>query len=373
MMKNLISNHSGSTWTKRNLMARPSFTMFVAGFAACASAQANSEEGWTSTESRSLAAAPDSYSATSGWRTATAPRPEALLDLIAVRLAEAPGASGMSVAISDFEAAGGSDCGFHDFVGETLTTRLVNSARFRAVAERRLLTKVLKEHSLQSGTFLVNPASRKTVGRLLGADAIVAGVFADMGDAVSISARLIDVETGSVLAATQVSMPRDASVDRLMCGPGTPPPAGNAPPRRGAGNGWRSGSREGSSPACENILPWVGYVNIEAPFSGLPRNTFVNMGFNYGSNIWIETELDGRPLPLCGQKQTVEADGRTVELAPPQSRVRAVIDQPGARMQLVRRCWAFNPVTGKYTRYGSGDYDSVQGGYDGTAWNCSNR
>jgi curli biogenesis system outer membrane secretion channel CsgG len=369
MMKNLTSNHSGSTWTKRNFMARPSFTMFVAGFAACASAQANSEEGWTSAESRSLAAAPDSYSATSGWRTATAPRPEALLDLIAVRLAEAPGASGMSVAISDFEAAGGSDCGFHDFVGETLTTRLVNSTRFRAVAERRLLNKVLKEHNLQSGTFLVNPTSRKKVGRLLGADAIVAGVFSDMGDAVSISARLIDVETGTVVAATQVSLPRDASVDRLLCGSGAL--VGNTSPRSGAGNRRGLASREGGSTSCDSLQPWVGYVNIEGHFSGMPSNTYVNMGFSYGSNIWVETELDGRPLPLCGQKQTVEAEGRTVDLAPPQSRVRAVIEQPGVRMQLVRRCWAFNPVTGKYTRYGTGDYDNVSGGYDGTAWSCS--
>ena len=371
MMKNLTSGHSGSTWTKRTFATRPSFAILVAGFAACASAHANSEEDWTTTELRLDAAAPQAYSAPSGWRTATAPRPETLLDLIAVRLSEVPGASGMSVAISDFEAAGGSDCGFHDFVGETLTTRLVNSARFHAVLERRLLTKVLKEQNLQSGTFLVNPASRKRVGRLLGADAIMAGVFADMGETISISARMIDVETGNVVAATQVSMPRDASVDRLLCGTGRP--AENASPRHGAGTRWTSGPRADGSPACDSLQPWVGYVNIEAPFSGLPRNTFVNMGFNYGSNIWVEIELDGHPLPLCGQKHPLEVDGRTVDLAPPQSRVRAVIEQPGVRMQLVRHCWAFNPVTGKYTRYGSGDFDSVQGGYGGTAWNCSNR
>jgi hypothetical protein len=67
----------------------------------------------------------------------------------------------------------------------------------------------------------------------------------------------------------------------------------------------------------------------------------------------------------------MEIDGRTVDLAPPQSRVFTVIDDPAARLSLVRRCWAFNPVTGRFTRYGSGDYDTISSGYDGTAWNCS--
>ena len=353
-------------------MRKLALLLVSTGIATCASSQPVDSQGWRTVEPSPGARAASSSEPVSGWRAASVASLEVSLGHMAVQLAASrQGISGRTIAISDFSASGGHDCGFADYLGETLTTRLYGVGQFRIV-ERRMLAQVLKEKNLQAGTFLVDPASRRMVGRLLGADAIVAGSFADLGESITVVARMIDVQSGEILAVAQESLVREARIDRLLCGTDALSSTGERRQRGvGAGRGVRWLNDASASPYCDSPQPWVGFVNNEAPFSSLPRNTYVNMGFNYGSNIWVEIELNGQPLPLCGQKQTMDINGHTVDLAPPQSRVFVVIEDPAARMSLVRHCWAFNPVTGRFTRYGSGDYDTVGSGYDGTAWHCS--
>ncbi|NJN46994.1 MAG: hypothetical protein HC808_11525 [Candidatus Competibacteraceae bacterium] len=73
------------------------------------------------------------------------------------------------------------------------------------VVERSQLEKILKEQQLSySGLFDLSSAQQ--VGKLLGADGVVLGAIADQGNSVAVNARLVELGTASVVAATEVEI-----------------------------------------------------------------------------------------------------------------------------------------------------------------------
>ncbi len=88
-------------------------------------------------------------------------------------------------------------------VAEFVTTAAVNSGSFD-IAERELLAKVMKEQELgQSG--IVDPSEARKIGQMVGAQAVLTGTVSRFGNQVRIDARVIDVESGKVLAAADES------------------------------------------------------------------------------------------------------------------------------------------------------------------------
>ncbi len=89
-------------------------------------------------------------------------------------------------------------------VGETLTemlvTALIKSNRFN-VMERVQLQKIMGEQSL-SQTGAVDTETAIQVGKLAGLEAVVVGSVSKLKSAIEGDARLIEVETGKALAAT---------------------------------------------------------------------------------------------------------------------------------------------------------------------------
>ncbi len=84
-------------------------------------------------------------------------------------------------------------------ISEFLTTSAVESKRFDVV-ERSLLDKVMKELELgQSG--LIEEGKAREIGRMVGASTILTGSVSRMGNTLRIDVRLIDVESGKILAA----------------------------------------------------------------------------------------------------------------------------------------------------------------------------
>lgn len=110
-------------------------------------------------------------------------------------------------------------------VAERLTTSLVEK-RGVQVIERRLIKKILQEQKL-SETGVIDPASAKQVGSILGVDAIVTGSLIDLENGkTEVNARLIDSKTGEILSAGHQTIDRTWS-DK----PRLPPvPAVAAPP-----------------------------------------------------------------------------------------------------------------------------------------------
>jgi hypothetical protein len=306
------------------------------------------------------------------WRTASGSTLGAALDVLVLRLAEAPEAGALDVTASEFSSTDGRDCGFAPFLADALVDRLLRAGRFRSVVERRRLAALLKEQNLQTGTLLVDHARRVRVGKLIGANAIVAGSFSRTANGVTVSARLVAVETGQILTSAEASSSGDSKIAGMLCASGPLPGAPTFDDGARRDVRWLTGADALSATVCDHPQPWVGFVDIEGPFSQMPRHAYVDLGIDYGDGVWAEITLDGRHIPLCGRKQTIEVDGRRIDLAPAHSRVRVVVDDPEARLRLARQCWASNPVTDTYSRKGTGDFDTVSGGGGtGWAWACS--
>ena len=91
--------------------------------------------------------------------------------------------------------------GFGDAIAEFLTTSLVNLTYFDVV-EREQLKKIIEEQSLsQTGAL---EAAQK-IGEIMGVDVFIAGSVTQLGDLIEIDSRLIDIITGKVITAQNVS------------------------------------------------------------------------------------------------------------------------------------------------------------------------
>lgn len=106
--------------------------------------------------------------------------------------------------------------GFNQFtknLQEKLFTDLVQKGM--QVVERDQLERVLKEQKLgYSG--LINLNSAKKVGELLGAEGMVLGTISDLGNSVSVNARIVDLENGNSLAAAEVDLPKTPLIASLL-------------------------------------------------------------------------------------------------------------------------------------------------------------
>ncbi|MCG6534488.1 MAG: CsgG/HfaB family protein [Syntrophales bacterium LBB04] len=103
------------------------------------------------------------------------------------------------IAIADFDVIRGHDKSIGIISMESLTTAIVESGQFNVV-ERNKLKTVLKE--LELGASGLTDAQKATkLGKLLQADLILTGTFADMGGFWDANLRLINVSTGLIVSA----------------------------------------------------------------------------------------------------------------------------------------------------------------------------
>jgi formylglycine-generating enzyme required for sulfatase activity/TolB-like protein len=84
-------------------------------------------------------------------------------------------------------------------LAERLTTELVKSGQVEVI-ERSQLQKVMNELKLESSG-MVDEATAKSIGRILGVEAIVTGTMAKTGSDIEIHSRLIRVADGLILSA----------------------------------------------------------------------------------------------------------------------------------------------------------------------------
>ncbi len=111
------------------------------------------------------------------------------------------------VAVLPFEPADGGSPRDGWNISEKLVTQLVRTGKVQAI-ERSMLRHLLSEHRLGlSGA--IDPATLKKLGRVLSADAIVMGSFTTLGNEVEVNARLVNTETGVILAASERRADRD--------------------------------------------------------------------------------------------------------------------------------------------------------------------
>ena len=105
------------------------------------------------------------------------------------------------IAVLDFELKGDSfktkDMG--GIVAEWFITALVQDGHFQVV-ERALLKKIVNEQKLGM-TGLIDENSSAQLGKILGVRTIISGSVLQLKDAIEVNARIINVSTGSIVAA----------------------------------------------------------------------------------------------------------------------------------------------------------------------------
>jgi len=120
------------------------------------------------------------------------------------------------VAVLDFQLKGKK----HDtadmdkIVAEWLITALVKDGRFEVV-DRGLLKKALKEENLGVNS-LVDKTSVKKLGELLGVKVIISGSVMKFQDFIVVNARIIDVESASIITAERVKSTTAIQLEELV-------------------------------------------------------------------------------------------------------------------------------------------------------------
>lgn len=108
------------------------------------------------------------------------------------------------IAVLDFELIGDKletqDMGA--ILSEWFITSIVKSGRFDVV-ERAMLQKILAEQKL-SATGIIDDTSASQLGKILGVKVIITGSVLKIGKTIEINSRVIDVESGSIIAAENI-------------------------------------------------------------------------------------------------------------------------------------------------------------------------
>jgi curli biogenesis system outer membrane secretion channel CsgG len=89
-----------------------------------------------------------------------------------------------------------------EWLADSLAATLQSSAELRVV-ERRELVKILQEQKLGSSE-LASKHGRLHLGKIAGAQTLVFGSFAAIGEVLQMSGRIVDVESGVVLKSASV-------------------------------------------------------------------------------------------------------------------------------------------------------------------------
>ena len=118
-----------------------------------------------------------------------------------------------TIAVVEFSDLSGGVTDFGRLLSEELITKLFATGKYKVI-ERLHLNKAIAEHKLQ-WQGIVDPKSAKELGRILGADAIVSGTIATVGNSLRVNARLFSTETGELLSVAAVTVVKDAVKDLL--------------------------------------------------------------------------------------------------------------------------------------------------------------
>jgi len=111
---------------------------------------------------------------------------------------------GQVIAIADFD---GTDAEIARAISQTFTVDLATSSKLRLV-ERARMAAAQEEIGLGT-TGLVDPATAPQLGRAVGANKVIVGSFSFVGSVIQISARMVDVETNTIVGGVAANVTGD--------------------------------------------------------------------------------------------------------------------------------------------------------------------
>lgn len=96
---------------------------------------------------------------------------------------------------------------YEEYITDILTEAIFNTGSVKII-ERANLEKILKEQKLQASG-LIDERTAKAVGKVSGADYVCYGSVKDIGQKFTVSARVVDVETGEICAMSRDTIEKD--------------------------------------------------------------------------------------------------------------------------------------------------------------------
>ncbi|MDR1470635.1 MAG: DUF1566 domain-containing protein [Spirochaetaceae bacterium] len=143
-----------------------------------------------------------------------------------------------------------------------LESAIVSSGKL-VVVDRANLDKIREEQGFQlSGE--VDDESAKSIGKLLGAGAIVTGSLADLGDVYSLTLKAINIETATVAVSYLADLAKSVRVETLLASGG----GGTAPRRPAGGSTAPAGQAAAPTPAAPPA-PTTYKVGDAGPAGGI--------------------------------------------------------------------------------------------------------
>jgi TolB-like protein len=139
---------------------------------------------------------------------------------LAERISAVPGmARGGRIAVLPFlELQSGFADPFGKYVSKGLLAYLARTGRFDVVG-KELLDKLLDEQGLGMPGVSDDAAAKKE-GKVLGVGVVVTGTYTTLDSRVKISARVISVESGTIIATSETTLNRSKEVEQLLAAEG---------------------------------------------------------------------------------------------------------------------------------------------------------
>jgi hypothetical protein len=204
-----------------------------------------------------------------------------------------------------------------EYVISRLEAALVSGKKL-VVVDRSNLDKVREEQGFQlSGE--VDDDSAKSIGKLLGAGAIVTGAFADLGDVYSLTLKAINIETATVAVSYPADVAKSMRIGTLLANGGD------------AGTGTRTAQTGGSAPSAAQTAafapaaapPAPAYkIGDTGPAGGL---IFYDKGNNSGGWRYLEAAPTETEEKLNWLTNEVHVDGTKTELGTGKRNTQSII------------------------------------------------
>jgi hypothetical protein len=186
-----------------------------------------------------------------------------------------------------------------EYVISRLEAALVGGGKL-VVVDRSNLDKVRAELGFQlSGE--VDDESAKSIGKLLGAGAIVTGAFTDLGDAYDLTLKAINIETATVAVSYPADIAKTTRIETLLASGGGAAGARQVAQAAPPAPVENSGERTAPAPSVpKQTLPAAGtYTLLPQPvaYQGTTQTTFliskIEVRGNYMTLFLINTENKG--------------------------------------------------------------------------------
>ncbi|WP_339138653.1 MAG: FlgO family outer membrane protein [Candidatus Electrothrix sp. GW3-4] len=119
------------------------------------------------------------------------------------------------IAVVDFTDLQGDVTELGRFVAEEFSVALAGAGKGFKVVDRTHLKSIIKENKL-SATGLIDPATARKLGKIVGVEALITGTLTPFGDSVRIAVKILDSSTAEVVDAISGNIAKTEAVKDLL-------------------------------------------------------------------------------------------------------------------------------------------------------------